>query len=62
MQASPSPSHIIRFSIFDVDLQEEELRRSGLRQKLSPQAFEVLRALLERPGELITRARFTGAS
>lgn len=55
MQGSSLPDHIIRFGVFEVDLQEAELRRSGLRQKLSPQAFEVLRAMLERPGELVTR-------
>ena len=55
MQASSNPNPIIRFGVFEVDLQQAELRHSGLRQKLSPQAFEVLRAMLERPGELITR-------
>ncbi len=55
MLASSNPDRIIRFGVFEVDLQEAELRQSGLRQKLSPQAFEVLRALLERPSELITR-------
>ena len=55
MHASSNPNRIIRFGVFEVDLQEAELRQSGLRQKLSPQAFEVLRAMLERPGELITR-------
>jgi len=55
MHASSNSNRIIRFGVFEVDLQEAELRQSGLRQKLSPQAFEVLRAMLERPGELITR-------
>ena len=55
MQAPSNPNHIIRFGVFEVDLHEAELRQSGLRQKLSPQAFEVLCAMLERPGELITR-------
>jgi Tol biopolymer transport system component/DNA-binding winged helix-turn-helix (wHTH) protein len=55
MHASSNPNRIIRFGVFEVDLQEAELRQSGLRQKLSPQAFEVLRAMLERPGELIPR-------
>jgi Tol biopolymer transport system component/DNA-binding winged helix-turn-helix (wHTH) protein len=55
MQASSNPNSIIRFGVFEVDLQQAELRHSGLRQKLSPQTFEVLRAMLERPGELITR-------
>jgi len=55
MHASSNSNRIIRFGVFEVDLQEAELRQSGLRQKLSPQAFEVLRAMLERPSELITR-------
>lgn len=55
MQDSPSPSSNIRFGKFEVDFRQGELRRSGLRQQLGPQPFELLRALLERPGELITR-------
>ena len=55
MPAPSDSNRIVRFGVFEVDLQEAELRRSGLRQKLSPQAFEVLRALLKRPGEIITR-------
>src|ERR1700751_2859735 len=55
MQDSPSPNSNIRFGKFEVDLRQGELRRSGLRQNLGPQPFELLRALLERPGELITR-------
>ncbi|WP_396127415.1 transcriptional regulator [Acidicapsa acidisoli] len=41
--------------MFEVDLRQGELRRSGLRQRLGPQPFELLRKLLERPGKLITR-------
>src|SRR6478672_8616926 len=55
MHGSSLPDHIVRFGVFEVDLREAELRRSGLHQKLSPQAFEALRAMLERPGELVTR-------
>jgi DNA-binding winged helix-turn-helix (wHTH) protein len=55
MQDSPSPNSNIRFGKFEVDLLQGELRRSGLRQNLGPQPFELLRVLLERPGELITR-------
>jgi serine/threonine-protein kinase len=55
MQDSPSPSSNIRFGKFEVDFRQGELRRSGLRQQLGPQPFELLRALLERPGQLITR-------
>jgi TolB-like protein/DNA-binding winged helix-turn-helix (wHTH) protein len=55
MQTSPSQSRIVKFGVFEVDLLEGQLRRSGLRQKLGPQPFQVLRVLLNRPGELVTR-------
>jgi TolB-like protein/DNA-binding winged helix-turn-helix (wHTH) protein len=55
MKASPSQNRIVRFGVFEVDLQEGEVRRSGLRQKLGPQPFQVLQAMLARPGELVTR-------
>jgi TolB-like protein/tetratricopeptide (TPR) repeat protein len=38
-----------------VDLAAGEVRKSGIRQKLAPQPFEVLRLLLERPQEIVTR-------
>jgi tetratricopeptide (TPR) repeat protein len=47
---------IIRFGIFEADLQTGELRRAGVRVKLQAQPFRVLTLLLERPGEIVTRA------
>lgn len=55
MSAPATQHRIIRFGVFEVGLQEGELRRSGLRQKLGPQPFQVLCVLLERPGEIVTR-------
>jgi TolB-like protein/DNA-binding winged helix-turn-helix (wHTH) protein/tetratricopeptide (TPR) repeat protein len=55
IMALPTRSRIVSFGVFDVDLQEGEVRRAGLRQKLGPQPFQLLRILLERPGELVTR-------
>src|SRR5215831_12509121 len=46
---------LIRFSVFEMDLRTRELRKSGLRLKVQEQPFQVLEALLERPGELVTR-------
>jgi Tol biopolymer transport system component/DNA-binding winged helix-turn-helix (wHTH) protein len=46
---------IIRFGVFEVDLQEGELRKSGLRIKLQEQPFQVLVILLECPGKIVTR-------
>jgi Tol biopolymer transport system component/DNA-binding winged helix-turn-helix (wHTH) protein len=41
--------------VFEADLQQGELRKSGLRIKLQDQPFQVLALLLERPGEMVTR-------
>ncbi len=52
--AAHSPD-VIRFGVFEVCLSTGELRRSGLKIKLQDQAFRVLAALLEHPGQLVTR-------
>jgi len=48
-------SQVIRFSTFEVDLHAQELRKAGLRLKLSGQPFQVLAILLEQPGTVVTR-------
>jgi len=48
-------SQIIRFSTFEVNLHTGELRQRGQKVKLQEQPLQVLSALLERPGELVTR-------
>jgi len=53
-EAIHSP-RLVRFGTFEVDLQAGELRKSGLKLKLSGQPFQVLAILLERPGEVVTR-------
>ena len=45
----------VRFGVFELDARSGELRRSGHRIALQPQPLEILRALLERPGEVVTR-------
>ncbi len=45
----------LQFGVFEVDLGSGELRRSGIKVKLQEQPFKVLAALLERPGEVVTR-------
>ena len=56
-QSSPSPpdSGILRFGNFEVDPRAGELRRGGIKLKLSGQPFDVLVALLEKPGQVLTR-------
>ena len=46
---------LVRFGAFELDLRTGELRRSGVRIHLADQPFQVLRTLLDRPGELVTR-------
>jgi len=45
----------VQFGIYEVDLEDGELRKAGVRIKVQQQPFKVLQALLERPGELVTR-------
>jgi TolB-like protein/DNA-binding winged helix-turn-helix (wHTH) protein/Tfp pilus assembly protein PilF len=53
--AIPSQPRIVKFGVFEVDLQAGEVRKSGMRQKLAGQPFQVLQALLEHPHEIVTR-------
>src|SRR5438552_2225659 len=50
-----SPSRLVRFATFEVDLQTGELRKAGQKLKFSGQPFQVFAILLERPGEVVTR-------
>ena len=47
-------SRIVRFSTFAVNLHTGELRKLRQKVKLQEQPLQVLAALLERPGELVT--------
>ena len=53
-------SRIFRFSTFEVNLHTGELRRRGQKVKLQEQPLQVLAALLERPGEMVTREELRG--
>ena len=44
-----------RFGVFEADARTGELRKHGIRLRLPDQPFNVLVAMLERPGELVTR-------
>ena len=51
----PLSGHIVHFGPFHVDLHAAQLRHNDSRTKLPEQPFQVLVALLERPGDVITR-------
>ena len=46
---------VLRFDSFEADLRSGELRKYGVKLKLSGQPFQVLAILLQRPGEVVTR-------
>lgn len=46
---------ISRFGAFEIDSRTGELRKNGMRIRCQEQPIQVLMALLERPGELLTR-------
>jgi TolB-like protein/DNA-binding winged helix-turn-helix (wHTH) protein/lipoprotein NlpI len=46
---------VVRFSSFEVDLRNGEVRKHGFKIRLQGQPFHVLQILLEHPGELVTR-------
>jgi TolB-like protein/DNA-binding winged helix-turn-helix (wHTH) protein len=49
------PSHRLCFDEFEIDLRSAELWVRGNRARLQDQPFQVLRVLLERRGEIVTR-------
>jgi DNA-binding winged helix-turn-helix (wHTH) protein/tetratricopeptide (TPR) repeat protein len=49
----------VRFGEFKLDLRTRELRCNGNRSYLQEQPFHVLAALLDRPGQLVTRDELT---
>jgi len=48
-------STVLRFGAFELDLNEAQVRKSGVALKLRPQAFRVLTLLAGRTGHLVTR-------
>jgi len=50
-----NPSSVRRFGVFEVDLRARELRKGGIRIRLQDQPFEILAAMLDRPGDIVTR-------
>jgi TolB-like protein/DNA-binding winged helix-turn-helix (wHTH) protein/Tfp pilus assembly protein PilF len=56
--STPAPEasrRVLRFGRFEANLRTRELRKHGTRVKLPAMPFEILAALIERPGDLVTR-------
>jgi TolB-like protein/DNA-binding winged helix-turn-helix (wHTH) protein/tetratricopeptide (TPR) repeat protein len=46
---------LLRFGVFELDTVSGELRKNGLKIRLPEQSFQVLKLLLSRPGDVVTR-------
>lgn len=55
MPAAAPPPIRLSFCGFELDCSSGELHKNGQKVPLPPKAFEVLRALAEHPGEVVTR-------
>jgi cholera toxin transcriptional activator len=54
-QNSGNDGRLLRFGVFELDLDAGELRKNGRRIRLQEQPFQVLVALLENAGRVVTR-------
>src|SRR5215468_5166223 len=52
---SSAAASVVRFGTFEADLRTRELRKNGVLVRLQEQPFQILAALLERPGEMVMR-------
>jgi DNA-binding winged helix-turn-helix (wHTH) protein/TolB-like protein/Flp pilus assembly protein TadD len=50
-----SPRRVVRFGVFEVDLNAGELFKQGIKIRIQQQPFRILALLLERPGDVVTR-------
>ena len=55
MPAPASTSEVLQFGLFELDMQQAELRKRGVRIKLQEQPLKVLHLLLQNRGEIVTR-------
>ena len=53
--AAERVKHVVQFGPFELRTDTGELRKHGIRVKIQAKPLAVLRALLERPGEVVTR-------
>jgi TolB-like protein/DNA-binding winged helix-turn-helix (wHTH) protein len=55
MELASQHHRVVRFGVFEADLVARELRKNGVKVHLQEQPFLFLEALVERPGEVVTR-------
>lgn len=55
MSPGETTPRVLRFGVFELDRRSGELRKEGLRVRLQEQPLRILEALLDAPGEPVTR-------
>ena len=55
VRSGPLTGRYIHFGPFQIDQQRQEVSRNGSRLKLQGKVYQVLMALVEKPGEVVTR-------
>src|SRR5438128_1424446 len=55
LSGAQAQNRYVSFGHFQVDLQREELFKDGARVPIPSKVYQVLLALVERPGEIVTR-------
>ena len=60
MNDNPNPSNVYKFGPYHANTVDLELRKSGIRIRLQPKPFQVLKVLLERAGHTVSREELKG--
>jgi DNA-binding winged helix-turn-helix (wHTH) protein len=58
---SEAGATLFRFGVFEIDVEAEQLRKSGRTIRLQPQPFKLLRLLVTEAGRLVTREEIRAA-
>jgi DNA-binding winged helix-turn-helix (wHTH) protein len=58
---SEPKGHILRFGVFELDTEAEQLRKNGLTIRLQPQPFRLLTLLVGEAGRVVTREEIRAA-
>ena len=53
--AAGLPTRFVRFGMFQLDLHRQELLKNGVQLRVQGKVYQALVALLENPGEIVTR-------
>src|SRR5262249_58787808 len=55
MPVQDTSPKLVQFGVFELDLQQGELRKQGVKVKLQDQPLKILQLLLETHGEIVSR-------